>query len=273
MFQQDDCGSRYRVYRCISNVKHFQSPFWVVIATLTNNFMPHTFPSYVVLAIVFSTYARGYLIGQTLPSAFTPVERTFAQQRGFQPHLKDTPSCPLTVTLMPRHCTANLGGEVVVEITLMNQSDRFLELYNPFFDRLLMARQRAAELAISRDDGSNIGDLFTFRGGSALAGPRKMDWIRVPPAGRIGTSFKFLAGSVPGTEYFVGRELPTGRYFVDLRIREPVITGPPLAVTQIEDPLEAMRHSTYLQWLQSFPGREICRSNRVELEILPRTGD
>ena len=46
-----------------------------------------------------------------------------------------------------------------------------------------------------------------------------------------------------------------------------------LTPAEAEDLAAEKKRMSYREWRAGFPGKEIYRSKRVELEILPRTGD
>jgi hypothetical protein len=78
-------------------------------------------------------------------------------------------------------------------------------------------------------------------------------------------------GYEPGAN--IPKALTVGKYSLELRAHAPVLSGMPAFVTARKNRTSDANHPSYGEWRRSFPGPEICRSNRVELEILPRTGD
>jgi hypothetical protein len=205
---------------------------------------------------------------------------------------------PLNVELSPRAISEKFGRRTKIRITIANRSDYMVDCGSPPFGCSL-GHTYPVEIVVLKPDGTFAGDLLSRSHGSVRS-MSPADWIRIPPGGTISSEFQFLAGrfhdiSIP--------DLVPGRYLVEVRVHGHLILGPPRdlrsitleslsrtlehsnpfwpfgtlgGVKLIEEPAippDDDRSPTYAEWQQTFPGPEICRSNRVELEILPRTGD
>jgi hypothetical protein len=181
-----------------------------------------------------------------------------------------------------------VGRQAQLELRFVNVSGKTIDVSAP----ILSGRDRASSLAIIAEDGTLIGDLFATPANSLEAG-----WIALPPGGLLSRKFEFNAGFVWDTQYWnTDNLLPPGKYFLEWRIHHPLISGRPwdlLSGTKRQIANERMRAGVLPgdldmlakdfqsrlsplsrdQWRSTLPGPIICRSNRVELEILPRTGD
>jgi hypothetical protein len=200
------------------------------------------------------------------------------------------PDCPIRVELFRDGPKPTVGRETTISFTLVNQSSRTIEVFAPYFNGL-GPFSHAIELVLLTPDGNDIGDLWKLRGGSTT-GPLPSHWLTIPSGGITSSDFTFPAGLVPNTRYVVNNELPSGKYLLELRIHEHVISRRPSGIERAIRASMSPRSRARLdeiapefgkddvpgrtaieEWQRTFPGPEICRSNRVELEILPRTGD
>jgi hypothetical protein len=201
------------------------------------------------------------------------------------------------VNLQPAKITAVFGRPTEVEIRMTNASDQTLEVYDPSLNGLLWGR-RAVVLEVLDSEGNDLGNLLLRNFGGSAMSPGKRDWVSLEPGKIASGQFRFLAGKVPNVEGGVADDLPPGKYFLELRVHRHVISGRP-DLSGIEamlrkagaraaanggfkvppDLLEAEPEKnpkpriSYEEWERTLPGPEILRSKRIELEILPRTGD
>jgi hypothetical protein len=191
------------------------------------------------------------------PVKFVVVTRAAAEAR-VEP---EADACPLHVELRPSSTRIIVGRKAEIEIRFVNQSDETLDVFDPTFSGFISGWSRGASvLAILDRDGNYIGDLLHRPSGSSDA-PRKRNWVSLPPGGIIASKYRFTAGIVLGTQHWhLGNLLSPDKYFLELRVHERVLSSP-WDGPNIRD------------WNRDFPGAEICRSQRVELELLPRTGD
>jgi hypothetical protein len=192
---------------------------------------------------------------------------------------------PVTAQLNLLTPKAKVGRWAEVELRLVNLSDKTIDLYSP----VRTGRERASSLAILSEDGTLIGDLFAAGVGSAEGG-----WSELPPGGLRSTKFRFSAGLVWDTPFWnTDNMLPPGKYVLEWRIHNHLVSGLPVdlergrqnaisyqrklaglpSVDQQPGSDNRFARMTLDEWKATLPGLEICRSNRVELEILPRTGD
>jgi hypothetical protein len=191
------------------------------------------------------------------------------------PAANDPPSidCPLRLELHPpvkRDTDDGLQTEVRIRFT--NQSDKIIDVFNPLLDSRLFVVPNAVELALLNAAEKHIGNYTDVEVGSNRS-PRRSDWVRFPPGGTISSNFRYRPDYVPLSEFARPDGLPAGKYLLELRGHEALVSPPPDIINHTDDATQIARHATYLDWRRSFPGPVICRSNRVELEILPRTGD
>lgn len=164
-----------------------------------------------------------------------------------------------------------LGRQAQLEVKFVNRSKQSVELYNPQLSGLLSS-QRAAFIDCIAADGTLIGDLLVEQSGSSRP-PSRADWARLPPGGFFTSRVVFRAGSVPGTEFDGARELTPGRYSLQLRLNDAISAGCPQAIKGSADGITASGLPGYSDWVRSFPGKEVWRSDPVEIEFQPRTGD
>lgn len=164
-----------------------------------------------------------------------------------------------------------VGHKVEVEIRVTNPSKETVLAYNPLLNRLLWGQQ--VTLAILAPDGTKIGDLLHRDGGSMKFATRS-DWITIPPGGFVKSTFTFRGGTVRGTEFIGQNPLPPGKYFLQAWLHESALTPPPIGTQGVgDDELDILGSMTYRDWMFSFPGEIIAKSEKVELLLLPRTGD
>jgi hypothetical protein len=212
--------------------------------------------------------------------------------------------CPISLHLTPETIRAKFGEPVEIRISIANRSDSAVEVYNP---KLVWSfhSHRALMLAISSEDGDLIGDLLVKPGGPNVM-LHEQAWTMFPPGETGDVKSKFQAGHVHSVFDGPPDELLPGKYILQLRAFGHLVCGRPdlsslengfhsqIARLFATDPLNplfapdpfnrSLRHKkeelvapesrqSYFEWESDFPGPEICRSNRVELEILPRTGE
>jgi hypothetical protein len=155
---------------------------------------------------------------------------------------------------------------------MSNQSDKTIEVFDPLLDRLLA--RHAMSLLIIAPDGTTIGDLLANGGrGGSMRLPEKEDWIRIPPRGIVSTKCSFVAGDVPNIDHIEPEPLPPGRYFLEFCVHDRALSGLPAGFTESTSGKEALKLPSYEQWQIAFPGQEIGKSKRIELQLVPRTGD
>jgi hypothetical protein len=164
------------------------------------------------------------------------------------------------------------GRDVEMTIRETNRTNEPIEVFDPFVDHLF-AMPRALELTMSTSDGVELGDLFIPRDSRRVVAASPRHWMTMPPGATLGRTFTYQCGSVPGTVFGIATVLPPGKYFLQLRAYESFLSGPPIVLLNPNDVGKEWNDPAYVEWRRTFPGLEICRSNRVELEILPRTGD
>jgi len=92
-----------------------------------------------------------------------------------------------------------------------NNSREGRYFYNPFFNNWI---DLPAQLAVFDRNREYIGNLFWQADLKMARGPE--DWVYVGK-GFVGTSFKMIAGHVPGTRYEKSKELlPKGSYYLQM---------------------------------------------------------
>jgi hypothetical protein len=130
---------------------------------------------------------------------------------------------------------------------------------------------QAVVLEVTNEKEALIGDLLAPGRGSTQE-PCRRDWYAMPPGATVSSRRTFTVGSVPGTRS--PRNLPPGKYFLEFNAREALFSGLPDALRDPDaDPSESVRKLFSSGWGQQLKGPTVCRSNRVEFEILPETGD
>ncbi len=201
----------------------------------------------------------------------------------------------LSLELSPTPVRARLGQWSEVQIGMVNCSDKPIEVYNPTLNRRYFLH-RAVVLAVLTTDGEYLGDLF-FRDSGSSVMLQKSVWVTLPPGGIISNKFAFRAGFVPRVETGTPEEMPPGRYVLELRAHDHLVTGRPdlsgievalraaiaraleVDPSTVGAPLsdesedDAKDRISYRDWERTFPGPELVRSARVPLEVMPRTGD
>ena len=185
-----------------------------------------------------------------------------------QPLVDAEAPVPLKIELTLRERGAERGRESEIGIRMTNTSGRRIDIYNPRLSGLVSPT--GAVFALLNGDGAYLGNALEHQKGSRRT-PEPLDWVTIPASGSVFTVVHFAFRGVPALELPPDRLPPPGKYFVELRLHEKCIMDSPFrAGDEIETEENPLKMA---QWRQGFPGPEICRSNRVELEILPRTGD
>jgi hypothetical protein len=202
--------------------------------------------------------------------------------------------CPIVMDLRPSTVRAKFGRKADVEIRVINRSDHSVETFNPILAPLL--RRSAIALAILDEQGTYLGNL-NYRNAGSQRDLTTTDWVRLPPGGILSSRQEFVAGNLADPQR-LGLQLPAGHYLVEARVNQHFIEPRPWDFALIErqrsidsakrafgadvqvrtqydinDRIQLENALSFGDWSRTFPGPEICRSNRVELEILPRTGD
>jgi len=189
------------------------------------------------------------------------------------------PNSPIRVELSLNNPSPMVGQRATAVIRFTNQTDITLEVFAPHFHKF----HRTIELAALTPEGKYIADLGKIERFS-YHGPIRNDWLTFPPGGTTSTEFDFPVGFFPQSAY-PSQRLSIGKYQLEVRVHGHFISGCPSDVERATDPQivppntnenakdKAGKRMTYEEWERTLPGPEICRSNRVELEILPRSGD
>jgi hypothetical protein len=187
------------------------------------------------------------------------------------PAVRDT---SLHAELRPAKLSAKTGRRASIEVRFRNDSHDPLQLFNPTLNPGLFVFNRAVNLDFINGEGHFLKDILRTEEGS-FRGLLSTDWIRIPPSGTISTTRDFWVGQIPGQRLLFHAEAPPGTYTLELIVYGHVLSEPPIGVKRPSDVTNQRRadRMTIEEWERTFPGPEICRSNRVELEILPRTGD
>jgi len=199
---------------------------------------------------------------------------------------------PLRAEIAIRNARPVFGRKVVLGITFVNRSRERVELFCPYFAPGVLPFNNAINCAVLSSDGAVLGNLWapTLAGSCTTVGPSY--WLALPPGGVVASDFLFVAGQLPDPRREVPSEIPPGKYFLELRLHERFMSGRPLGLFRtlkrnaskldvVEDLSTRLgtddeilnRRSDFMAWERTFPGPEVCRSNRVELEVLPRTGN
>jgi hypothetical protein len=175
----------------------------------------------------------------------TPQAMTYHERSG----------CPLQIELHPSTLRDKPQQAQEIRIRFVNCSDETIDVFNPFLSGHLSGWSRGAiAVAASDRNGTFIKDLLDGDGGSSYT-PTSNDWVLMPLGGMITSRRRIKAGLSTG-----GFEASPGTYHLQVEAHGRILSP-------------ARNVSGLAEWMIGFPGPEICRSNRVELEILPRTGD
>jgi hypothetical protein len=157
------------------------------------------------------------------------------------------------------------------EIRLVNRSDSAKSFFNPLLDPWLSSL-KPVDLAVYTLDGVYLGNYIEEEQGHSRP-VRRSDWVHFAPGGSVTVRFTFNPRHIPLADVGPRGELPPGKYVLQLRAHQALVSPMPAVFESTRDSAHISRDFAYRMWKHSFPGPEICRSNRVELEILPRTGD
>ena len=179
---------------------------------------------------------------------------------------------PLAVKLQPKRVHVTVGRRFDVEISMRNRSDRAIEVFDAKLDRRL--QDHAMALVILGPDGSYIGDHLARGGRSgSMRLPHKSDWANLNSGDKISAKVAFTAGDVPTADQIEPASLPPGKYFLELRVFDRALSGLPAGMKEETSGSETLKLPSFQRWRFGFPGNEVVRSNRMELQILARTGD
>jgi hypothetical protein len=127
------------------------------------------------------------------------------------------PDCSIgVVTIAIDQRQVSEGDECVLEYTFAAR-DYSQVVYNPYFDRRLIL---PGKVVVSNAGGVVLGDAIQFCLGSMKYNSWD-DWVRVPSGSHIGTRISFRM-----TTCFGGRNLPPGRYQVQLQLYKSFIANP-----------------------------------------------
>lgn len=179
--------------------------------------------------------------------------------------------CPIRVTLRLPVAKVKNGQLTFAEVRFSNCARDTIEVFNPMLDRAVVPFDSAAVLAILTADGKWIADVWPNDGGTSR-GVHPSHWVSIPPDAFFDTELRFRPGGSPGTvnEHM----LVPGKYLLEMRIHSHIVSPRPSPLGQSQGHGGAMIYRQSLQdWERTFPGSELCRSNRITLEVLPLTGD
>jgi len=164
------------------------------------------------------------------------------------------------------------GPRAILRMRMTNRANETITVFNPFLDTRFFFEAKVMDLAILRPTDQLVGNYMDEFAGSS-GRPTIRDWATVPPGGTVSSEFAFAPEHVPQTDFSSRRKLPAGKYLLEMHGRAALLQPPPLIFAETNDASAIATDPGYQEWRRAFPGPEICRSNRVELEILPRTGD
>ena len=169
---------------------------------------------------------------------------------------------PISIELEPSPLRAQFGQKTAVRISMLNHTSKSVEVFDPFLSGFLWLR-RAVTLGVTAKDGKYRGNLLARDSGSRTT-EKKTDWVTLPPGGLVSTTFDFEAGILRAGQ----EELGVGKYQLQLKARGHLVSGRPDLLIPGEAPDD--RRMSLREWRRSFPGAELCQSNPIEFEILPR---
>jgi hypothetical protein len=93
------------------------------------------------------------------------------------------------------------------------------------------------------------------------------DWVTLPPGGLVSTTFAFKAGILLAGQ----KELELGKYQLQLKARGHLVSGRPDLLIPGEAPDDT--RTSWREWRRTFPGPELCESEPIEFEIIPRVSE
>jgi len=257
--------------------------------------------TFLMLTGAVSTYHFANERSDLAAPAFDEIGAALVEAEGVAartPALVGARKDAISIEIGPPRIHTIIGRAVTLGVTIHNQSTKTIEVYDSTFERCL-SWQRAVSLELSNDQGALPGNLLaTFCGPNSP--PSKTTWRDVPAGASGSANVSFYAGRVHLSESDT-YEFAPGMYTLRLRAFGHLISGRPELSWQVrqlhaalgrkyanedcpawlrdwvlapylpETPHLEHGPQDYGEWEKSFPGPEICESNRVELEILPRT--
>jgi hypothetical protein len=176
-----------------------------------------------------------------------------------------TSSDPITIELGPSPLRAQFGEKTAVRITMLNHTSKAVEVFDPLLNGLLWPR-RAVTLDVTSKDGTFHGNLLFRDFGSSMHEGTK-DWVTLPPGGLVSTTFAFKAGILLAGQ----KELELGKYQLQLKARGHLVSGRPDLLIPGEAPDDT--RTSWREWRRTFPGPELCESEPIEFEIIPRVSE
>ncbi len=179
----------------------------------------------------------------------------------------------LKVTLSTERRDVTFGGSFWYSFEIQNFGQEPAVLMDP--TDVLRWRPHVRLLLFDKS-GNRICDLLEHRFGRGSKGPviSGRYWMKLPAGGIVGG--ESWGATLP--EFVNGELLLPGSYSVQLVFLDMLASANPY--NGLPDPgampskdLDSRYYDRLQKWLDDYPGKELVRSNAVELEIVPRTGD
>jgi hypothetical protein len=179
---------------------------------------------------------------------------------------------PFSAALAVENEAIKSGQDIEYSITLVNETDRSAPIMD--LRRSFPMWAETTRLLALDSEGKALGDLLANRkmmgNGSFIA---RTNWITIPPGGIYGVKDRVHARISP-----LASDLPPATYGMQMAFLDRFASEHPYAKLPPPESLpDGERDQRYVErlrrWRADYPGKVLFRSNRVELEILPRTGD
>ncbi len=160
------------------------------------------------------------------------------------------------------------GEEIQFAIVVSNQTEEPITLLNPLHSGLV--RVETTRLLVFDGTGKCVGDLLESRklAGSAISPTAAINWLTIPPDAMIGKKDHVRARVRLNA-------LQAGTYrlqmvFLDTFVSDHPYAGLPPPYTAPDRENDPRYADRWKKWQQDHPGKELFRSNAVEIKIVDR---
>jgi hypothetical protein len=165
--------------------------------------------------------------------------------------------------------TVAIGDKLEFNVTVHNRSNAPVTLLNPFL--AIGVPVNTADLVVIDEDGTAVGAILSLGTGSgSYQALNKGDFFTLPPRGIVGTRDSAKLSIIRRQNEQIRR----GKYRVQMIFRDWFVSAYPYSGLPLcpWDPA-ARNDPQYIErtkrWKEDHSGKELFRSNAVEIEVVP----